>query len=143
MDPLWTEQKLKGTCTCVRRLQITRVYKRKWGKDFTWKITPWNALLEKKTQLKQLSTLHIENNRFILNTCHNTAKRAETVGFPVIFSRLRWPFEPKFSQVCYFRYKLWYTKCGLLDKTFFRCCANALKRNIEIVENRSPISCAK
>ena len=33
-------------------------------------------------------------------------------GFPVIFSQLWWPIEPKFSQVCYFIYKLWYTKCG-------------------------------
>ena len=61
---------------------------------------------------KTISILDIENHGFILNTCHHTAKRAETrVGFPVIFTRLRWPIEPKFSQVCYFIYKLWYTKC--------------------------------
>ena len=89
-------------------------------KDFSWNIIPWNALLFEKT-LKQLSILDIENNGFILNTCHDTAKRAETrVGFPVIFSRLRWPIEPKFSQVCYFIYKLWYTKCGPLDNTVYR-----------------------
>ena len=71
-------------------------------KDFPWNIIPCNALLFEKT-LKQLSILDIENYGFILNTCHDTAKRAETrVGFPVIFSRLRWPIEPKFSQVCYF-----------------------------------------
>ena len=71
-------------------------------KDFSWNIIPWNALLFEKT-LKQLSILDIENYVFILNTCHDTAKRAETrVGFPVIFSWLQWPIEPKFLQVCYF-----------------------------------------
>ena len=95
-------------------------------KDFSWNIIPWNALLFEKT-LKQLSILDIENYGFILNTCHDTAKRAETrVGFPVIFSRLRWPIEPKFSQVCYFIYKLWYTKCGPLDNTVYRKCPMAL-----------------
>ena len=55
----------------------------------------------------------IENYGLILNTCHDTAKHEETrVGFPIIFSQLRWPIEPKFSRVCYFIYKLWYTKCG-------------------------------
>ena len=40
--------------------------------------------------LQRLSILDVENYGFILNTCHDTAKRAETrVGFPVIFSRLR------------------------------------------------------
>ena len=87
-------------------------------KDFSWNIFfQWNALLFEKT-VKQLSILDSENYGFILNTCHYTAKRAETrVGFSVIFSRLRWPIEPKFSQVCYFIYKLWYTKCGPLDNT--------------------------
>ena len=95
-------------------------------KDFYWNVIPLNALLFEKT-LKQLSILDIENNGFILNTCRDTAKRAETrVGFPVIFSRLRWPIEPKFSQVCYLIYKLWYTKHGPLDNTVYRCCAIAL-----------------
>ena len=95
-------------------------------KDFSWNIIRWNALLLEKT-LKQLSILDIESYGFILNTCHDTAKRAETeVGFPVIFSRLRWPIEPKFSQVCYFIHKLWYTKCGLLDNTLYRKCPMAL-----------------
>ena len=81
-------------------------------KDFSWNITPWNALLFEKT-LKQYKFSISRIYRFILNTCHVLAKRAETrVGFPVIFSRLRWPIEPKFSQDCYFIYKLWYTKCG-------------------------------
>ena len=97
-------------------------------KDFSWNIIPWNALLFEKT-LKQLSILDIENYGFILNTCHDTAKRAETrVGFPVIFSRLWWPIEPKFSQVCYFIYKLWYTKCGPLDNTVYRKCPMALTK---------------
>ena len=42
-------------------------------KDFSWNIIPWNALLFEKT-----------------------------IKHPVIFSRLRWPIEPKFTQVCYF-----------------------------------------
>ena len=96
-------------------------------KDFSCNINPWNALLFEKT-LKQLPILDIENYGFILNTCHDTAKRAETrLGFPVIFSRLWWPIEPKFSQVCYFTYKLWYTKCGPLVNTVYRKCPMALK----------------
>ena len=48
-----------------------------------------NALLFEKT-VKQSAILGIENYRFILNTCHDTAKRADTrVGITVIFSRLR------------------------------------------------------
>ena len=71
-------------------------------KDFSWNIIPWNALLFEKT-LKQYQILDIENYGFILNTCHDTAKCAETrVGFPVIFSRLWWPIEPKCLQVCYY-----------------------------------------
>jgi len=38
-----------------------------------------------------------------VETCRNKG------GFSCIFSRLRWPIEPKFSQVCCFTYKLWYT----------------------------------
>ena len=50
-----------------------------------------------------ISILDMKNYGFILNTCHDTGKRAETrVGFPVIFSWLRWPIEPKLSQVWYF-----------------------------------------
>jgi hypothetical protein len=67
-------------------------------KDFSWNIMPWNALLFEKT----VSILDNENYWFILNTCHDRAKHADTrVGFPIIFSQLRWPVEPKFSQVCY------------------------------------------
>ena len=97
-------------------------------KDFSWNIIPWNALLFEKT-FKQLSILDIENYGFILNTCHDTAKHAETrVGFPVIFSRLWWPIEPKFSQVCYFIYKLWYTKCGTLNNSVYRKCPMAFTK---------------
>ena len=54
-------------------------------KDFSRNIIPWNALLFEKT-LKQLSILVVENYGFILYTCHDTAKRAETkVGFPRFF----------------------------------------------------------
>ena len=89
-------------------------------KDFSWNISTWNALLFEKT-LKQLSILVVENYGFILNTSHDTVKRAETgVGFPVIFSRLRRLIEPKFSQVCYFINMLWYTECGSLDNTVYR-----------------------
>ena len=70
--------------------------------------------------MKTISILDIENNGIILNSCHDTAKRAESrLGFPVIF----FPTEPKFSQVCYFIYKLRYTKCGPFDNTVYRCCA--------------------
>ena len=56
-------------------------------------------------------------------------KLAETrVVSPIIISRLRWPIEPKFSQVCYFIYKLWYTKCEPLDNTVYRKCPMALKK---------------
>ena len=42
----------------------------------------------------------MENYGFILNTCHDIVKRAETrVGFTVIFSRLQRLNEPEFSQV--------------------------------------------
>ena len=113
--------KIKGSINNLQGLQKVMV------KDFPWNINPWNALLFEKT-LKQLSILDVENNRFFLNTCHDTAKRAETrVGFPVIFSQLQWPIEPKFSQVCYFIHKLWYRKCGPLDNTVYRCCAIALR----------------
>ena len=91
--------------------------------DFSWKIVPWNALLFEKT-LKQLSILVVKNYGFILNTCHDTVKRGWV--FPVIFSRLRWLIEPKFSQVCYFLYQLWYTKCGPLDNTVYRKCPMAV-----------------
>ena len=68
---------------------------------------------QRKTDTTTISILDMKNYGFILNTCHDTAKRAETrVGFPVIFSWLRWSIEPKLSQVWYFIYKLWYTKCG-------------------------------
>ena len=93
-------------------------------KDFSWNNSPWNALLFEKT-LKQLSILDVENWGFIVNTCHDTAKTK--VGFPVIFSRFRWPIEPRFSQVCYFIYKLWYTKCWPLDNTVYRKCPMAVR----------------
>ena len=54
-------------------------------KDFSWNIIPLDALLFEKI-LKQLSILVVDNDGFILNTCHDTAKRAETgVGFPRYF----------------------------------------------------------
>ena len=48
-------------------------------KDFSWNIMPWNALLFEKT-LKQLSVLDNENYGLLVNTCHDTAKRAENKG---------------------------------------------------------------
>ena len=45
-----------------------------------------------------------------------------------VFPFSRWPIEPKYSQVCYFIYKLWYTKFGPLDSTVYRKCQRALKR---------------
>ena len=109
LDTFWTEQKLKvhRFTNNLQGLQKVIV------KDFPWNIIPRNALLFEKTFTQFVANLDIEDNRFILNTCHDTAKHAETrMGFPVIFSRLWWPIEPKFWQVCYFIYKLWYTKCG-------------------------------
>ena len=84
--------------------------------------------------IKTISILVIENYVFILNTCYDTAKRAATrVGFPVIFSRLRWPIEPKCSQVCYFIYKLWYTKCGPWTNTVYRKCPMALRSSVYLI----------
>ena len=98
LDTFWTEQNFKvhRFTNNLQGLQKVMV------KDFPWNIFPWNALLFEKTS-KHLSILDIENNGFILNTCHDMAKCAETrVGFPIIFFRPRWPIELKFSQICYF-----------------------------------------
>ena len=87
LKPLYTfgtEKKIKihRFTTNLQGLQKVMV------KGLSWSIIPWNALLFEKT-LKQLSILGSENYGFIVNTCHDKAKRAETrVGFPVIFSRL-------------------------------------------------------
>ena len=94
----WTEQHLKVHRLTNNLQGLNKVM----VKNFPWNIS-LNAVLFEKI-LKQLSILDIENNGFILNTCHGTPKRAETrVGFLVIFSRFRWPIEPKFSQVCLYR----------------------------------------
>ena len=120
LKPLYTcrtEKEIKGHrfTNNLQGLQKVMV------KDFSWNIIRWNALLFQKT-LKQLPILVVENYGFILNTCHDTAKHAETrVGFPAFFSWLWWLIEPKFSQVCYFVYELWYTKCGPLDNTVKKC----------------------
>ena len=64
---------------------------------------------------------------FSINTCHDTAKRAKTgVGFPVIFSGLRCPIEPKFPQDCYFIYKVVIHEVWDLDNTVYRKCIMAL-----------------
>ena len=80
LKPLYTfgtEKKVHRFTNNLQGLQKAMV------KDFSWNIIPWNALLFEKT-LKQLSTLVVENYGFILNTCHDTAKRAEKrVGFPL------------------------------------------------------------
>ena len=116
----WNRKKVHRFTNNLQGLQKVMV------KDFSWNIIPWNALLIEKT-FKQLSILDIDNYGFILNTCQDTAKHTETrVGFPVIFSRLRWPIEPKFYQVCYFIYKFRYTKCGPLDITVYLKCPMAL-----------------
>ena len=106
LDTFWTDQKVKvyRFTNNLQGLQKVMV------KDFPWNIVSWKALLFEKT-LKQLSILDIEINRFSLNTCHDTAKRAETMlGFPDIFSQLRWPIEPKFLQVV-----VLYTSCDTLS----------------------------
>ena len=76
---------------CVNSINNLQGLQKVMVKDFSWNIIPWIALLFEKT-FKQLSILDIQNYGFIVNTCHDTAKHAETrVGFPVIFSRLWWP----------------------------------------------------
>ena len=56
----------------------------------------------------------------------------ETCGNKGGFSRYFLPTPmtiwPKFSQVCYFIYKLWYTRCGPFDNTVYRKCPMALSR---------------
>ena len=82
-----------------------------------------------------MSNLDSENYEFILNTCHDTAKRAETrVGFPVVFSRLRWPIEPKFSQVCYFYIEVVVYEVWALDNTVYRKGPMALRGNAVIAK---------
>ena len=82
LKPLYTfgtEKKVHRFINKLQGLQKVMV------KDFSWNIVPWNALLFEKT-LKQSSILVVEIYGFILNTCHDTAKRAETrVFFPRYF----------------------------------------------------------
>ena len=51
--------------------------------------------------------------------------RKQKVGFP-LFSPDSDDRMSLFSHVCYFIYKLGYTKCEHLDNTVYRCCAIAL-----------------
>ena len=108
LDPFDTEKKKKNHrfTNNLQGLQKVMV------KDFSWNISPWKALLFEKT-VKQYKFSIARITYLLYDTCHDTAKRAKTgVGFPVIFSRLQCPIEPKYPQDCYFIYKLWYTKCG-------------------------------
>jgi hypothetical protein len=84
LDPFGTEKKEVHRFTNnLQGLQKVVV------KDFSRNIIPRNALLF-ENKVKTISILDSENYGFILNTRHDTTKRADTrVGFPVIFSRLR------------------------------------------------------
>ena len=97
LDPFGTEKKIKvhRFTNNLQGLQKVVV------KDFSYIYYSMKCFTFWENS-KTISILDSENYGFILNTCHDTAKRADTrVGFLVIFSRLRWPIEPRFSQVCY------------------------------------------
>ena len=106
LDTFWTEQKLKyhRFTSNLQGLQKLMV------KDSPWSIIPYNALLFEKT-LKQFSILDIEDNKFILNTCHDTAKQGWvfTIFSPNSDDRLSLNFH---RFVILYIYKLWYTKFG-------------------------------
>ena len=76
LDTFWTEQKFEVHRFTNNLQGIQKVM----VKDFPWNVRPipWIALLFEKTS-KQLSILDMEKSGFILNTCHDTAKRAETM----------------------------------------------------------------
>ena len=76
LKPLYTFGKEK-TITVHRFTNNLQGLQKVMVKDFSWNIIPWNALLFEKT-LVQLSILDVENWGFIVNTCHDTAKRAVT-----------------------------------------------------------------
>ena len=77
---------------------------------------------------KTVSILDNENYWFILNTCRDTVKQADTrVGFLVIFSRLRWPIEPKFSQGLLFDIEVVIHEVWALGNTVYQKGPVALK----------------
>ena len=84
-------------------------------KDFSWNIIAWNALLFEKTLKQFINSRYRELWTYFKHiswhgeTCRNKG------GFSRYFLPTPMMIEPKFSQVCYFVYKLWYTKCGPLD----------------------------
>ena len=119
LDTFGTEQKLKVHWFTNNLQGLQKVMVKDYM--YPWNIISWNALLFEKT-LKQLSILDIENNRFILNTCHDTAKHAETrVGFPVIFSRLQDRLSLNFQ-----RFVILYISCDTRDNTVYQTCPMAL-----------------
>ena len=72
-------------------------------KEFSWNITLVHEMLYFLRKHKNNINSRTRELWIYFNTCHDTAERAETrVGFHVMFSRLRWPIEPKFSEVYYF-----------------------------------------
>ena len=102
------------------------------------KITPWNALLFEKTIKHYQFSISRIMDLFKTRVMTRRNVRKQWVGFPVIFSWLRWPIEPKFSQVCYFLYKLWYTICGPLENTVYRKCPMALISTLSLIEDTVP-----
>ena len=59
-------------------------------------------------------------------------------GFSLSFLPKPMTIEPKFSQVRYFIYKLWYTKCGPLDNIVYRKCPMALMYSVNIQPQSNP-----
>ena len=83
--------------------------------------------------IKAITVLDIENYGFILNTSHDTAKRARKtrVRFPLIYSRLRWRIEPKFHRFLFvISVKVVIHEVCALDKTVYRKRPMALRSDI-------------
>ena len=124
LKPLYTfgtekQKKVHRFTTHLQGLQQVMV------KDFSWNIIPWNALMFEKT-LKQLSILVSENYGFTVNTCHDTAKRAETGWVFPLFS----PDSDERLSLNFHRFVILYRSCDYevwaLDNTVYRKCPLAL-----------------
>ena len=87
LDTFGTEKKKKSS-------QICKQFTEGNGKRFLLRYYSMKCFTFWEND-KIISILDSENYGFIVNTCHDTAKCAETrAGFPDIFSPLRWPIEP-------------------------------------------------
>ena len=88
LDTFWTEQKFK----------VHRFTNRKNRHHIIQCITLWGNI----KKISNSQCIKNNTNRFILNTCHDTTKREDLWVFALVFTRLQWPIEPKFSLICYF-----------------------------------------